>query len=85
MRGEGPVDTTRLHRLRWRCRRGMLENDIVLARFLDARGAMIGEDEIAMLDRLLAMPDNELWDLIAGREDPSDATVAPLLAKLRAA
>ena len=80
-----PLDATRLNRIRWRCRRGMLENDLVLTRFLDARGPMLGEDEIAMLDRLLAMPDNELWDLIAGREPPPDPAVAPLVAQLRAA
>jgi succinate dehydrogenase flavin-adding protein (antitoxin of CptAB toxin-antitoxin module) len=34
-----PMDATELNRLRWRCRRGMLENDLILARYLDARGA----------------------------------------------
>jgi succinate dehydrogenase flavin-adding protein (antitoxin of CptAB toxin-antitoxin module) len=34
-----------------------------------------------MLDRLLDLPDNELWDLIAGRAEPADA-VAPLVAVL---
>jgi antitoxin CptB len=79
------LDVTRLNRIRWRCRRGMLENDIVLTRFLDARGASLGEGEVAMLDRLLAMSDNELWDLIAGREPPADPAIAPLVAQLRAA
>jgi antitoxin CptB len=77
-----PIDPVRLARLRWRCRRGMLENDLVLARFLDARGAAIGEDEIAMLDVLLDLPDHELWDLIAGRIEPA-VRVAPLVAELR--
>ena len=27
-----------MNRIRWRCRRGMLENDLVLARFLEAKG-----------------------------------------------
>ena len=36
-------------------------------------------------DRLLAMSDNELWDLIAGREPPADPAIAPLVAQLRAA
>ena len=45
----------------------MLENDLVLTRFLDARGATLTEDEVALLDRLLDLADNELWDLIAGR------------------
>jgi antitoxin CptB len=75
----------RWNRIRWRCRRGMLENDLVLSRFLVARGAQLSEDEIAMLDRLLDLSDNELWDLIAGREEPRDASVTPLLAMLRAA
>jgi antitoxin CptB len=75
----------RLNRIRWRCRRGMLENDLVLARFLDVRGALLTDDEVAMLDRLLDFPDNELWDLIAGRREPQDESVAPLLVQLRAA
>ena len=63
----------------------MLENDLVLTRFLEARGPTLSEDEVAMLDRLLALSDNELWDLIAGRQEPEDGSVAPLLAQLRAA
>ena len=74
----------RLNRIRWRSRRGMLENDLVLTRFLDARGAAMTEAEVAMLDRLLDLPDNELWDLIAGRVEPHDPSVAPLLGELRA-
>jgi antitoxin CptB len=77
----GRLSPERLSRLRWRCRRGMLENDLVLERFLARRGDALTEDEVAMLDRLLDLPDNELWDLIAGRAEPADA-VAPLVAVL---
>ena len=79
------LEQDRLNRIRWRSRRGMLENDLVLTRFLDTRGAAMTEDEVAMLDRLLDMSDNELWDLIAGRQEPLDASVGPLLLQLRAA
>ena len=75
----------RWNRIVWRCRRGMLENDIVLTRFLEGRGRMMAEDELAMLDRLLDLPDNELWELISGRREPDDPQVLPLLAQLRAA
>ena len=75
----------RLNRIRWRSRRGMLENDLVLARFLDGKGISLTEAEVAMLDRLLDLSDNDLWDLIAGKAEPQDATVAPLLEQLRAA
>ena len=79
------IDQARWNRIAWRCRRGMLENDLVLARFLSARGRQMTEDEVAMLDRLLDLPDNDLWDLIAGRREPLDPCILPLLAQLRAA
>jgi antitoxin CptB len=75
----------RWNRIVWRCRRGMLENDLVLTRFLAARGESMTESEIAMLDRLLDLPDNELWDVIAGRQQPADPSVAPLVNALRSA
>ena len=73
-----------LNRLRWRCRRGLLENDLILERFLDARGEAITDREIAALDRLLGLADNELWDLLSGRQESEDAVVKPLLQALRA-
>jgi antitoxin CptB len=78
------MNQERLNRIRWRSRRGMLENDLVLTRFLDVRGTLMTEDEVAMLDRLLDLSDNDLWDLIAGRQEPDDASVGPLLELLRA-
>ena len=79
------MNATELNRLRWRCRRGMLENDLILARYLDARGAAISAEEVAALDRLLDLPDGELWDLIAGRSEPADAGLLPVVAQLRSA
>jgi antitoxin CptB len=68
----------RLARIRWRCPpRPLLENDIILARFLDARADGLDDATVAMLDRLLDLPDNDLWDLIAGRVEPDDASVRP--------
>jgi antitoxin CptB len=78
------VTLTELNRLRWRCRRGMLENDLILTRFLDLRGEGITDQEVVALDRLLELSDNELWDLLAGRQEPVDAAVKPLLDALRA-
>ena len=72
------MDPTRLNRLRWRCRRGMLENDLILARFLDARGAAMTEAEVAALDRLLDLTDNDLWDLLVGPRR-ARTRIAPLL------
>jgi antitoxin CptB len=80
-----PMTPERWNRIVWRCRRGMLENDIVLTRFLESKGRGMTEEELTMLDRLLDLADNELWDLIAGRCDPRDPFVVPLLAQLRTA
>jgi antitoxin CptB len=78
------ADQRSLARLRWRCRRGMLENDLILTRFLDARGDAISDEERVALDRLLDMADNELWDLLSGREEPGDSALKPLVECLKA-
>ena len=78
------ITSRELDRLRWRCRRGLLENDLVLSRFLDLRGEAISELELTGLDRLLDLSDNELWDLLSGRQEPEDAAMRPLLETLRA-
>ena len=79
------IDERSWARLRWRCRRGMLENDIVLARYLDKTAGAIGEQELAALDQLLDMNDNELWDLLSGRTEPSDEKLQCLVRQLRSA
>ena len=76
------IDDRRLQRIRWRCRRGMLENDLILSRFLAACGESLTEQDIANLDALLDMSDNALWDVIAGRVEPAPA-VAAFVARLR--
>jgi len=75
------LDERRLARLRWRCRRGLLENDLILARFLDRRGDALNEQEAAALDRLLDLSDNDLWDVLSGRA-AADPTLQPLLHEL---
>ena len=76
------IDDVRLRRIRWRCRRGMLENDLILSRFLDANAATLTEDDDAKLDVLLDMTDDRLWDLFAGRAEP-DAPLAAFVARVR--
>ena len=61
----------------------MLENDLILTRYLDLKGATLTENDVEMLDKLLALTDNELWDLIAGRVEPADPSIRPLLEQLR--
>lgn len=74
-----------LERVRWRCRRGLLELDIVLARFIEAQYAQLDEAERQAFEALLDMPDNPLWDMVAGRQEAAPSEQQALLEKIRAA
>jgi antitoxin CptB len=65
----GLIDDARLRRLRWRARRGLLENDLVLERFFARHGHQLDEATVAGLDHLLDLPDNELLDLLLERTE----------------
>jgi antitoxin CptB len=75
-------------RLRWRARRGLLENDLLITRFLDRRQDELGSADVLALEALLDLPDNELLDLMLARKEPAgeldDAAVRAVLHALRA-
>jgi antitoxin CptB len=75
-------------RLRWRARRGMLENDLIVSRFLDREGDGLGFADVLALEALLDLPDNELIDLLLARKEPEGAldnnAVRNLLQRMRA-
>ena len=54
-------------RLRWRARRGLLENDLILTRFLDQYEALLTDEDVSALSRLFEMGDNELLDVLLAR------------------
>ena len=70
------------NRLRWHCRRGMLENDLVLERFMERHGEALEGARLEAFKRLLAYADADLWELVCGRRsaaDPAEAELARLL------
>ncbi|MGQ0749327.1 MAG: FAD assembly factor SdhE [Betaproteobacteria bacterium] len=71
------------NRIRWQCRRGVLELDLALAAFLDRHFRRLEAREVALFRELLERPDNELLDLVMGRAEPGDARFQPLLERLR--
>ena len=73
-----------MERIRWRCRRGLLELDIVLGRFAERHYAELDEAQQAAFDALLDMPDTMLWDMIAGRQEAAQCEQQALLEKFRA-
>ena len=62
------IDDRSLSKLRWRCRRGLLENDLLIERFFDAHGDRITEAQSDGLLQLMDLPDNDLLDLLLVRK-----------------
>ncbi len=63
-----PIDERALSRLRWRCRRGMLENDLFLDRFFRRHEATLNVRQSRSLADLMELSDNDLLDLHLGRK-----------------
>ncbi len=76
-------------RLRWRARRGLLENDLIITRYLDANEHALTDVEVGALTRLFELGDNELLDLLLARKEPDEELNLPevhaVLAQLRCA
>ena len=62
-------NTAAEHRLKWKCRRGLLELDLVLERFLQQKAAGLDAESLDLLNELLEYPDNDLWDIVNGRSE----------------
>ncbi len=59
-----------LDRIRWRCRRGLLELDLVLEAFLERGYSRLDAGQRRLFNELLEQPDNDLLDLALGRNEP---------------
>jgi len=81
------LDPRSLGRLKWRCRRGLLENDLILERFFRAHEETITARQAAALEALMELPDNDLLDLLLTRKEPQGPidtlAIRELLALLR--
>jgi len=71
-----------LQRVRWRCRRGLLELDIIFVRFIEAKYLQLSVEERQTFEALLDLPDNPLWDMVSGRKDAGSGAQAALLFKI---
>lgn len=71
------ADPTKRARLRWRSRRGLLENDLILTRFLDQHESTLTDEEVDAFSRLLELPDNDLMDLLLARKELEGAADLP--------
>lgn len=78
-----------LNKLKWRCRRGLLENDLFIERFFRRHEETLTPSQAEALTLLMDLADNDLLDLLLARREPEGgldrADVRGVLAMLRAA
>ncbi|WP_370887250.1 succinate dehydrogenase assembly factor 2 [Caballeronia sp. RCC_10] len=75
-------DPLRRARLRWRARRGLLENDLIFERFFSRYEHDLSDADVAALTRLLELSDNELMDLLLARTEPEGELATPDVIRL---
>jgi antitoxin CptB len=82
------LSTTELNKLKWRCRRGLLENDLFIERFFRRHEETLTVGQAQGLQRLMALADNDLLDLLLARREPDGdldhPDVRDVLAQMRA-
>jgi len=70
-------------RIRWQCRRGLLELDLVLSACVERALPGMTPAELEIFKGLLERSDNDLWDLISGRLEPEPGTEARVVGLMR--
>ena len=74
---EALLDERGLSKLRWRCRRGLLENDLLIGEFFERHAAGLTVRQAQALGALMDLADNDLLDLLLRRTDPQGALDRP--------
>lgn len=72
-------------RIRWHCRRGLLELDLVLERFVERHLDALSTSQTEVFRELLAYEDNDLLDMVMGRADPVNTQLSAVLEMMRTA
>ena len=75
------MDSVAQNRLKWKCRRGLLELDLVLLGFVERH---LEEKDVNPLNELLDLQDIDLWAIVSGRSEAFDPKFQGIVARLRA-
>ena len=77
-----PADPFELGKLRWRCRRGMKELDVLLARYVDEQYRDAPESQQAAFRALLDAPDPVIYAYCLGQEPPPTEVLSSLIERI---
>ncbi|MDF1483865.1 succinate dehydrogenase assembly factor 2 [Ramlibacter sp. H39-3-26] len=69
-----PLQARELGKLKWRCKRGLLENDLFIERFFTRHEPSLTAAHARGLTVLMDLADNDLLDLLLRRKEPAGAT-----------
>lgn len=72
-----------LAKLRWQCRRGTLELDLLLARYLEAGYVQATDEEKALFAELLAFEDDALLEILMGGTVNPPTRLKPVIQSIR--
>ena len=75
------MDALARSRLKWKCRRGLLELDLVFQDFVEKH---LDDKDVTAFNELLALEDNELWNIVSGRSDRYEPKFGGIVARIRA-
>ena len=75
-------DPARRARLRWRARRGLLENDVIMERFFARYENELSDADVGALTELLDLGDNDLLDLLLARSEPQGPLATPAVQRV---
>ena len=73
------------NRLRWKCRRGMLELDILLQNFLEDGFSSLAHDDRNLFEQLLEYEDNPLFELLMDHMQPADPNIKHVIQSIQRA
>jgi len=72
-----PLGVRALSKLKWRCRRGLLENDLFIARFFEGHESRLTVGQAQAMEALMDLSDHDLLDLLLRRKEPEPALAGP--------
>ena len=78
------ISEDRKAKLKWHCRRGMLELDLIFARFFNESIDLMTSHQVDSFEKLLQHPDPDLYAWLMGYEEPEDHDCAQIIAFIRA-
>ncbi|MCD6055930.1 MAG: succinate dehydrogenase assembly factor 2 family protein [Gammaproteobacteria bacterium] len=70
-------------RVRWHCRRGMLELDLILIPFFDKQYHILDSPQKQVFQTLLTYPDPDLFACLMGQQEPNEPALKEIIKLIR--